>query len=78
VIKLQDNTGQWDSQKLVALFGQQGAREIANTVAPLNQTHLRPDRMIWKVSTKGCYTVREGYQMLAQADVTIQIEHSAL
>jgi hypothetical protein len=66
VADLQEISRRWNKQKLIALFMQQQTQQITLTIVTPNQRDLRTDRLIWKLSMKGVYTVKEGYKLLTK------------
>jgi hypothetical protein len=57
-------TGKWKEHRLLQLFGLVEADKIQRTVPPPLSNALRNDKLIWKQSTKGVYSVKEGYKLL--------------
>jgi hypothetical protein len=64
VADLKNPADQRDMQKLQRLFGIQGAQLIIGSIQPPNQKALRKDTIIWQLSTRGSYTVKDGYILL--------------
>jgi hypothetical protein len=51
--------GQWNEALLIAVLGQHQISKVMEEVKPLRSTPLIKDKLIWKLSKHGAYTVKQ-------------------
>ncbi|KAJ3696581.1 hypothetical protein LUZ61_000286 [Rhynchospora tenuis] len=60
------HTGQWDLGGLATLFQQNQVQQIVTNINAPIPSNTQKDRLIWKESKSGKYSVKEGYKLFMQ------------